>query len=95
MVLHHFQHYFSYIVALSFIGGGNRRTWRKPPTCRKSHVNDNNKFCFVYFHIGVDSDTFNEFAYPVEAWKRSPNDEVMPAEDVVSRGKICIYIAQR
>lgn len=43
----------------------------------------------------MDSDTFNEFAYPVEAWKRSPNDEVMPAEDVVSRGKICIYIAQR
>ena len=50
----------------------------------------------------MDSDTFNEFAYPVEAWKRSPNDEVvqppnevMPAEDVVSRGKICIYITHR
>jgi hypothetical protein len=32
----HFQQYFSYIVAVSFIGGGNRRILRKPPTCRKS-----------------------------------------------------------
>ena len=30
---HHFQQYFNYIVAVSFISGGNRR---KPPTCRKS-----------------------------------------------------------
>ena len=30
------QHYFSYIVAVSLIGGGNRSTRRKPPTCRKS-----------------------------------------------------------
>jgi hypothetical protein len=22
-----------YIIAVSFIGGGNRSTWRKPPTC--------------------------------------------------------------
>jgi len=28
---------FSYIVAVSFIGGGS--TWRKPPTCRKSLTN--------------------------------------------------------
>jgi hypothetical protein len=27
---------FSYIVAVSFIGGGNRSIQRKPPTCRKS-----------------------------------------------------------
>jgi len=27
---------FSYIVAVSFIGGGN---WRKPSTCRKSLTN--------------------------------------------------------
>jgi hypothetical protein len=33
------QQYFSYIVAVSFIGGGNRRTQRKPPTCRKSQTN--------------------------------------------------------
>ena len=32
----HFQQYFSYIVTVSFIGGGNRRTRRKPPTSRKS-----------------------------------------------------------
>jgi hypothetical protein len=27
--------YFSYIVAVRFIGGGKRSTQRKPPTCRK------------------------------------------------------------
>jgi hypothetical protein len=32
----HFQQYFSYIVAVSFIGGGTRR---KPLTCRKSLTN--------------------------------------------------------
>ena len=32
----HFQQYFSYIVAVSFIGGWNRSTRRKPLTCRKS-----------------------------------------------------------
>jgi hypothetical protein len=36
MVLRHLQQYFSYIVAISFIGGGNRSTRRKPLTCRKS-----------------------------------------------------------
>ena len=35
----HFQQYFSYIVAVSFIAGGNRKTRRKPPTCRKSLTN--------------------------------------------------------
>ena len=29
----HFQQYFSYIVAVSFIGGGNQSIQRKPPTC--------------------------------------------------------------
>jgi hypothetical protein len=29
----------SYVVAVSFIGGGNRRTWRKPQACRKSLTN--------------------------------------------------------
>jgi len=32
----HFQQYFSYIVVVSFIGGGNWSTRWKPPTCRKS-----------------------------------------------------------
>ena len=35
-VKRHFQQYFSYIVVVSFISGGNRRIRRKPPTCRKS-----------------------------------------------------------
>jgi hypothetical protein len=30
--IRHFQQYFSYIVAVRFIGGGNRSTRRKPPT---------------------------------------------------------------
>jgi hypothetical protein len=34
-----FQQYFSYIMAVSFIGGGNQRTRRKPLTCRKSLTN--------------------------------------------------------
>ena len=38
-VLRHFQEYFSYIVVVSFIGGGNRRTQKKPPTCHKSLTN--------------------------------------------------------
>jgi hypothetical protein len=29
----HFQQYFRYIVAVSFIGGGNQSTQIKPPTC--------------------------------------------------------------
>jgi len=33
------QRYFSYIMAVSFIGRGNRSTWRKPLTCRKSLTN--------------------------------------------------------
>jgi hypothetical protein len=36
----HFQQYFSYKYRGSqFIGGGNRNTRRKPPTCRKSPTN--------------------------------------------------------
>jgi hypothetical protein len=30
------NNFHSYIVVVSFIGGGNRSTWRKPPTCRKT-----------------------------------------------------------
>jgi hypothetical protein len=32
----HFQQYFSYIVAVSFIDGENQSTLTKPPTCNKS-----------------------------------------------------------
>jgi hypothetical protein len=33
--IEYFQQYFSYVVAVSYIGGGSRRTQRKPQTCRK------------------------------------------------------------
>ena len=39
---------FSYIVAVSFIGGGNRSTQRKPQTCRKSLTNFNIMFYRVH-----------------------------------------------
>jgi hypothetical protein len=35
----HFQQYFSYIVAVNFIGGGNWNTRRNPPACHKSLTN--------------------------------------------------------
>jgi hypothetical protein len=38
-VYRYFQQYISYIVAVSFTGGGNRRTQRKPLTCCKSLTN--------------------------------------------------------
>jgi hypothetical protein len=38
-VSRHSQQYFSYIVVVSFIVGGDRSTRRKPPTCRKSLTN--------------------------------------------------------
>jgi hypothetical protein len=38
-VKRHFPQYFSYIVAVIFIDGGNRSTWGKPPTCRKKLTN--------------------------------------------------------
>jgi len=37
--LTHFQQFFSYIVAVSVIAGGNRNTRRKPQTCHKSLTN--------------------------------------------------------
>ena len=33
--IEYIQQYFSYVVAVSYIGGVRRRTRRKPPTCRK------------------------------------------------------------
>ena len=43
-----FQQNFSYIVAVSFIGGGNKSIWRKPPTCRKSQSNFITYCCIEY-----------------------------------------------
>ena len=39
MVCNVIQQYFSYIVAAIFIGGGNKRPRRRPPTCHKSLTN--------------------------------------------------------
>jgi len=36
VIVFNLQQYFSYIVAISFIDGGNRITRRKPPTFLKS-----------------------------------------------------------
>ena len=43
-----FRQYFSYIVTISFIGGENRRTRRKPSTCRKSLTNFIAKCCIQF-----------------------------------------------
>jgi hypothetical protein len=43
--------YFSYIVAVSLIDGGNRSTQRKPPTCRKSLTNYTQKIVGLIFNI--------------------------------------------
>jgi hypothetical protein len=39
LVYRHFQQYFGFFSAVSFIDGGNRSTRRKPPTYRKSLTN--------------------------------------------------------
>ena len=49
--LTHFQQYFSYIVAISFIGGGNGSTWRKPSICCKSRTNFIIKYCIEYISL--------------------------------------------
>jgi hypothetical protein len=39
MAFNEFQQYFSYIMAVSFISGGNWSTRRKLPACRKPSTN--------------------------------------------------------
>ena len=39
VLVFNFQQYFSYIVVVIFVGGGNRSTRRKPLTNRKSLIN--------------------------------------------------------
>jgi hypothetical protein len=39
MKFSNFQQNFSYIVGVTLIGGGNRSTGSKPPTCRKPLTN--------------------------------------------------------
>jgi hypothetical protein len=40
-VSRHFQQYFNYIVAICFIGGGNRSARRKPPTAARQTLSHN------------------------------------------------------
>ena len=67
----HFQQYFSYIVAVSFIGGGNRRTERKPPTCLEKDdeimVAIEEKAGKMGFRFMVFNTTFNNIS--VISWK--------------------------
>ena len=56
-----FQQYFSYIVAVSFIGGGNRSSRRKPPTCHKSLTNFITKCCIEYSSPEYDSNSHRQW----------------------------------
>ena len=47
-VKYHFQQYFSYTMAVSFISGGKWSTRRKPPTCCTSLTNLITWCCIVY-----------------------------------------------
>jgi hypothetical protein len=47
-VQRHFQQYFSYIVVVSFIGGGNQSIQKKPQTCCKSLTNYISLCCIKY-----------------------------------------------
>jgi len=49
-----FKKYFSYIVAVSFIGGGNWSNRRKLPTCSKLLTNFITKCCIEYTSLGVE-----------------------------------------
>jgi hypothetical protein len=40
---HHFQYYFSFIMAVSFIGLGNQSTWRESQFCWKSNQINRNE----------------------------------------------------
>ena len=46
-----FNNNYSYIVAISFIGGENPSTWRKPPTCCKPQTRYH--IMFYQVHLGT------------------------------------------
>ena len=74
--LRHFQQYFSYIVAVSFIGGGNRSTRRKQPTCHKytsperdsSYFWRKNTFIFQW-NVTIRSHCLAVTKYPFLKWQ--------------------------
>jgi hypothetical protein len=88
-----FQQYFSYIVAVSFIGGGNWRSWRKPQTCRKPLTNFITKCCIEYTStwagfvlttlvvIGIDCTGSCKSNYSTIMTKMSPPLSFMCMED--------------
>jgi hypothetical protein len=69
---HHFQQYFSYIVAVSFIGGGNWNTRNKPPTCRKSMTNFITYCCIEYISTWAGSELVLILKYGLVSWKYEP-----------------------
>ena len=54
---HYFQQYFSYPVAVSFIGEGNRSTLKKPPPTAISHLQ-------TFLHTVVSSTPFTTTSAP-------------------------------
>jgi ABC-type maltose transport system permease subunit len=63
-----------YIVAVSFIVGGNRSTQRKSPTCHKSLTNYNTIFAALNYNWEVDKFyyiiLFSSFSHIVKWWFR-------------------------
>jgi len=47
-------------MAVSFIGGGNQRTRRKPPTCRKSLTTLSHNVVHLALYHGENKLTFDE-----------------------------------
>jgi hypothetical protein len=62
-VKHHFQQYCSYMVVVSFTGGGN---WRKPPTCRKSLTNFYHKMLMERRYISLSGNIAHHSKQSVE-----------------------------
>ena len=62
--------YFSYIVAISFIGGRHRRTRRKPPTCRNLLTNKIYRYCTIYYLLKPDV-LSSDYCFKVKTWTQN------------------------
>jgi hypothetical protein len=85
-----FQQYFSYmyIVAVSFIGGGNQSSRRKPPTCHKNYIAFLLILClFVYFLSETDVNMFVFFIFI-----SLPCNLVMRNKDIYNKYKTDLII---
>jgi hypothetical protein len=86
----HFQLYFSYIMVVSFIGGGNWRIRRKPLIFRKSSTN------FIYImlyqvHLAISGDTdTTESILTLELTKEIDDAEGPPGTTCISLGAVVI-----